>query len=85
VTLPGGLVLLGKPGCHLCDVMEEVVARVAGARGYVKQDVRDDPDLRRRYALEIPVLFLDGREVARHRVTDEVLRSALDEAERAGR
>lgn len=78
--VPGGLVLLGKPDCHLCHVMQEVVERVLAARGgsYLKKDLRDDAELERRYRFEIPVLFLDGREVARHRITEEELYGLLD-------
>jgi glutaredoxin-like protein DUF836 len=43
----------------------------------VEKDVRDDPETERRYALEIPVLFLGDREVARHRVSASELRRRL--------
>jgi hypothetical protein len=42
-----------------------------------ERDVREDPELERRYLLEIPVLLLGGEEVARHRATAEELRSRL--------
>jgi hypothetical protein len=78
--VPGGLVLLGKPDCHLCDDMQAVVERVLRGRGgtFVKKDVREDADLMRLYRFEIPVLFLDGREVARHRISDAELGDLLD-------
>ena len=74
--------LLSKPGCHLCHVMMGVVAPVAAARGLtvVEKDVRDDPETARLYALEIPVLLLDGQEIARHRITAEELTAILDSA-----
>ena len=34
----------------------------------------DGPDLERRYGLEIPVLMLNGRKVAKYRVTEAELR-----------
>lgn len=76
------LTLLSKPGCHLCHVMRAVVGRVAAERGLavLEKDVRDDPETARLFATEIPVLLLDGREVARHRITEEALRAALDSA-----
>ena len=79
MTVPAGLVLLGKPGCHLCDEMQAVLERVLAERGgtYVKKDLAEDAELRRRYRFEIPVLFRDGREVARHRVTAEELERIL--------
>jgi hypothetical protein len=45
----------------------------------VERDVREDPELERRYHLEIPVLLWGDREVARHRVTEADLRRRLHE------
>ena len=75
------LVLLGKPDCHLCHVMREAVERVIADYdvGLIVRDVRDDPELERRYVLEIPVLLLGQREVARHAVSESQLRGRLDE------
>ena len=73
------LVLVGKPGCHLCEVMREVVSPVAAELGLAlaERDVRSDPELDALYRNDIPVLLLGGREVARHRVTAADLRARL--------
>ncbi len=73
------MVLLGKPDCHLCHVMEEVVAPVLAARGIKLEvrDVREDPELLRRYRNDIPVLLEGGVELARHRVTPDELGALL--------
>jgi hypothetical protein len=73
------LTLLGKPDCRLCDEMQAVVERVGREFGLnlEKRDVRDDPETRRRYLLEIPVLLLDGAELARHHIEPEELRRRL--------
>jgi hypothetical protein len=62
--------------------MEEVVAPVLAARGIalVVRDVREDPELRRRYGNDIPVLLEDDVELARHRVTPEALLKKLGES-----
>ena len=75
------VVLLGKPDCHLCHVMEDVVAPVLAARGIplVVRDVRDDAELLRRYRNDIPVLLAGDVELARHRITAEELDSRLHE------
>ena len=75
------LVLVGKPGCHLCEVMYGVAAPVAAEMRLtlVERDLRSDPELEALYRHDIPVLLLDGREVARHRVTAEDLRARLRE------
>ena len=72
------LTLLGQPGCHLCHQMRLVVERVLAGRGtvLVEEDVRRDPGWSR-YRLEIPVLLLDGAEIARHRVDENELRRLL--------
>ena len=74
------LTLLGKPGCHLCHEMRAAVERLlAGTDAVlVEEDVRSDPRWRP-YELEIPVLLLDGDEVARHRVREDELRRLLAE------
>ena len=75
----GLLVLVGKPGCHLCEVMSRVAAPVAAEMGLtlVERDLRSDPELDALYRHDIPVLLLDGREVARHRVSADELRARL--------
>jgi len=75
-------VLLGKPDCGLCREMRAVVERVLPAFGALlaERDVRDDPALEARYLLEIPVLLLGGREIVRHRVSEDELRRRLREA-----
>lgn len=73
------LTLLGKPDCHLCHEMHAVVAPVAAELGLtlVERDVREDPELKRRYALEIPVLLAGEVEVVRHRTSAEEVRQRL--------
>ena len=75
------LVLLGKPGCPLCDEMREEIEPVLLGLGLelIERDVRDDPELEKRYVLEIPVLLWGEHEVALHRTTGEALRRRLRE------
>lgn len=73
------LTLYSRPGCHLCDEMKAVVARVAGAIPLSLQeiDISTDPTLEARYGLEIPVLLVDGKKAAKHRVTEAELTRIL--------
>ena len=73
------LVLLGKPDCHLCHEMRDAIRPVLASLGLelVERDVRDDPELSRRYILSIPVLLHGTREIVRHRVTSDELRARL--------
>ncbi|HSK56643.1 MAG TPA: glutaredoxin family protein [Jiangellales bacterium] len=76
---PPRVVLLGKPGCHLCDDARAVVARVCGELGVGWQElsILDDPALEARYWEQIPVTFVDGRQHDFWRVDEARLRAAL--------
>ncbi|MGB3563575.1 MAG: glutaredoxin family protein [Thermoanaerobaculia bacterium] len=67
--------LLTRPGCHLCDEMEEILAQVLPTHGltYELVNVDGDPDLKRRYGEVIPVLLRDGKAVAKIRVEPDRL------------
>jgi len=67
--------LLTRPGCHLCDEMEEVLDRVLPRHGltYERVDVDRDPELKRRYGEVIPVLLRGGRAVAKIRLDPDRL------------
>ncbi len=73
------LTLYSRPGCHLCDEMKVVVARVAGAIPLSLQeiDISTDPTLEARYGLEIPVLLVEGKKAAKYRVTETELTRLL--------
>jgi glutaredoxin len=71
--------LYSKPGCHLCDDARAVIERVCADLGesYVEVSILDHPELRRRYAEEIPVTLVDGGQHDFWRVSEERLRAAL--------
>ena len=62
--------------------MRDVLRPVLGAfeADLVEVDIRQRPELLGRYAREIPVLLLEGRELARHRATADELRRKLADA-----
>jgi hypothetical protein len=70
-----------RPDCHLCDDMKGVVASVAASSPAPIQidivDIAADPALEARYALEIPVLMVNGVKAAKYRVTADELRRIL--------
>jgi glutaredoxin len=71
--------LLSKPGCHLCDDARAVIDAVCAELGeqYDDVDISSDHDLAVRYAEQIPVTFVDGRQHDFWRVDAERLRRAL--------
>ena len=76
------VVLLTRAGCHLCDDARAVIERVCAELGesYEEHSILDDPDLQERYAEEIPVTLVDGRQHDFWRVDESRLRAALERA-----
>lgn len=74
------MLLLGKPGCHLCDDARAIVAEVLAefpAATFEEKSILDDPALLDEYAEEIPVVLIDGRVHTIWRVDPARLRKAL--------
>lgn len=78
------LTIYGRPGCHLCDEMKVVVARVASRMplSLEEVDISDDPALEARYGLEIPVLTIGDRKIAKYRIGEAELLRMLTARER---
>jgi glutaredoxin len=77
--------LYSKPGCHLCDEMKTVVRRVMeSARrptALEEFDITADADLEARYGMEIPVLLVDGKKVAKYRISEIELTRIIERRE----
>jgi glutaredoxin len=75
------LTIYSRPGCHLCEDMKAIVERVSctmpGALRLEEVDISADPELEGRYGLEIPVLLVNGKKIAKYRVKEEDLRRML--------
>jgi hypothetical protein len=56
------VVLITKADCHLCADARDAVERVTSALGltWTEQQVDELPELRERYAEEIPVVLVNG-------------------------
>ena len=55
------LTLISREGCHLCEVAEQTLDRIA-PRAWTKVDVDSSIELEREYGDRVPVLLLDGKE-----------------------
>ncbi len=68
-----------RPGCHLCDEVEQVVADVARRRRFKLEhkNILDDLSTYDEFKLIIPVVYVNGVEVARFRLTAYELEAAL--------
>jgi hypothetical protein len=74
--------LLTRAGCHLCDQalrqIEPLVSKLGAQLRLV--DVDSDLVLRQDYGLDVPVLFVGSREIARHQINPAGIRAALRDA-----
>ena len=78
------LTIYSRPGCHLCDEMKAVVRRVAASipLSLDEVDISGDAELERLHGLEIPVLMIDGKKVAKYRIEErELVRMVTRRAE----
>jgi glutaredoxin len=75
--------LYSKPDCHLCDVVKDVIATVRKRREFSLEirNILDDPRDLERFKTEIPVVFVNDREIARYRLSAQRLDFALDQAQ----
>jgi predicted thioredoxin/glutaredoxin len=69
-----------RQDCDLCDEMVaelEALGRTIPLPPISIVDVDADPELLRRYGLNVPVLLLDGSVVCRHRLDSDELQRLL--------
>ncbi len=67
-----------RAGCHLCDEAIAVVREVATGRARIELvDIDADPLLFERYTVRVPVVAVDGVEVADYQIARDQLESAL--------
>ncbi len=73
------ITLYSRPGCHLCEEMKAIIARVAQeiAIDLEEIDISQDAALERAYREQIPVLMAGGRKLARYRISEQELRARL--------
>ena len=74
------LTVVHRQDCDLCDEMVaelEALGRRIPLPPIDIMDVDADPELVRRYGLNVPVLLLDGTVVCRHRLDSDELQRLL--------
>ncbi len=64
------VLLYSKPGCHLCEEAERILASVECADLFDLQiiNIERDEELSRRYGEQIPVVFIEGVQAFTFRV-----------------
>lgn len=81
---PLEVTLYTRPGCHLCDEAKLQMAPLLAEYGARLREVNidDDPQLRELYDVDVPVIFLADRRIAKHRIDLVQFRRQLSEARR---
>lgn len=71
------VVVYTRQGCGLCRRAEELAAREARRHEVVHVDVDEDPELKDRYDVRVPVVEVDGVEIAELEVAPGEIRRGL--------
>ncbi len=73
------VVLIAKPGCHLCENARLTIARVCDELDvtWSEHSILDDPKLADKYFESIPVTLVDGKQHDQFGVDENRLRTAL--------
>ena len=73
------ITIYSKPDCHLCDRAKEVIERCREKIDFAIEiiDISQNPELLERYRDDIPIILLDGKEIARHFVRERKLLELL--------
>lgn len=71
--------LLTRAQCHLCGPVRRTIAEVCAETGddWAEVDIDTDAELRAEYSDQIPVVLVDGVQVATHRLAAADLRAVL--------
>ncbi len=71
--------LYSKPGCHLCEAVEQVIVPVQKRIPFqlVVRNILEDEHDHKIYRDLIPVVHVNGQEIARYRMTEDQLVAAL--------
>jgi hypothetical protein len=75
-VIPGGLVVLSREGCGLCEEMLHGLAELERDRSVppvTVVDVDSDADLARQFGLKVPVLLLDGSVICHYTLNSHEL------------
>ena len=73
------LTLYSRPDCHLCDDMKTTIKKISKKISVDLRivDISNNATLETQYGQEIPVLFVDGRRIAKYRISEQELQEAL--------
>lgn len=72
--------LYTRAGCCLCDAAKQVLSAAHRRTGFDLEevDIDADPELRRLYNDEVPVIAINGRKAFKYKVTETELLKKLE-------
>lgn len=77
-TTVAEVVVYTRQGCKLCQAAEEIASRVVSAADELRfVDIDSDAQLYDRYTVRVPVVTVNGREIAELQIYEEDLRAVL--------
>jgi len=73
------LTVYHRVGCHLCEQMADALRLLQGELDFEFElvDIDKDPELRKRYDVDVPVVMLNGEVVCFHFFEEDMVRQAL--------
>ena len=77
------VVVYSRKGCHLCEVVKESLSKLSRRGGFTWQeiDVDANPELRRQFNDQVPVVFINGRKAFKYHMDEaEFLRKLVASA-----
>ena len=78
------LLFYTRAGCHLCEEAKAQLAPLLEEFGVRLEevDVDSNPELAARFGQDVPVVFLEGRKVAKHRLDVKQFRRLLGRSQK---
>ncbi len=69
----GEVILYSRKGCHLCEIVKESLVKLErhGSFAWREVDVDSDPEVRRLYNDEVPVVFINGRKAFKYHMNEQ--------------
>ena len=67
------VIVYSRKGCHLCEIVKESLVKLhkRGGFDWHDVDVDSDPNLRRQYNDQVPVVFINGRKAFKYRMDEQ--------------
>jgi glutaredoxin len=77
------VLLYKKEGCHLCDEAESILERLKKEKKFFleRMTLEDNTDIFERFGNKVPVVFINGRQVAEFKLDEGLFLKKLAESE----